>query len=115
MPGNPIGTYAAHTVITDGATQTIDCSAASDFTWTLGANRTVSTFLNPVGGQNITIEITQDATGSRTLTWPSNVSWPTNGTAPTLTTTAAKTDIFRFKYNIAAAKWRGETLGLNHA
>ena len=113
MAGNPVATFAAPTVITDGATQTIDCSSASQFSWTLGANRTVSAFLNPAGGQIIALEVTQDATGSRLLTWPANVSWPTNGTAPTLTTTASRTDIFRFTYNITAAKWRGETAGLN--
>ena len=115
MPGNPIGAFAAPTIITDGATQIIDCSAASHFTWTLGATRAASTFLNPVGGQIITIEVIQDATGSRLLTWPSNVSWATNGTAPTLTVTAAKTDVFLFVWNATAAKWRGMTVGLNMA
>lgn len=115
MAGNPIGAFAAPTVIVDAATQTIDASAASHFIWTLGANRTMSTILNPVGGQIITLEVTQDATGSRLITWPSNVSWPTNGTAPTLTVTAAKTDILQFVWNPTAAKWRGTTYGLNHA
>ena len=88
MAGNPVATFAAPTVIADAATQVIDCSSASQFSWTLGANRTVSAFLSPAGGQIISMEVTQDATGSRLLTWPANVSWPTNGTAPTLTVTA---------------------------
>lgn len=113
MAGNPVASFAAPTVITDNPTQTIDCSSASQFSWTLGATRTVSTFLNPAGGQIITMEVAQDATGSRLLTWPANVSWATNGTAPTLTITASRTDVFRFTWNITAAKWRGETLGLN--
>ena len=114
MPG-PVATFATPVIITDGATQTIDCGNCCYFTWTLGATRTVSTFLNPAAGQVIDMEVTQDATGSRLLTWPANVSWATNGTAPTLTVTAAKTDIFRFTWNPTAAKWRGETVGLNMA
>ena len=111
MAGNPIAAYAAPTVITDAATQTIDCSAASHFTWTPGASRTVSTFLNPVGGQVITMEVTQDATGSRVLTWPSNVTWPgINSAAPTLQTQVAARDILRFTYNPTAAQWRGEII-----
>ena len=113
MAGNPIAAFAPATIVTDNATQTIDCSSASHFRWTLGANRTVSTFLNPVGGQVIEMETIQDATGSRTLTWPTNVNWPA-ATAPTLTTTAAKRDRFQFRYNSATATWDGNTLGLNY-
>lgn len=111
MAGNPIAAYAAPTVITDAATQTIDCSAASHFSWTLGASRTASTFLNPVGGQVITIEVTQDATGSRVITWPSNVTWPgVNNSAPLLQTQAAGRDLYRFTWNPTAAQWRGELI-----
>lgn len=113
MAGNPIGNYANPTVIADAATQTFDCSQAGYFTWTLGANRTISTFTNPVAGQRIILELKQDATGSRTVTWPSNVAWGTNGTAPTLTTTAAHTDVFQFIWNPTAAKWRGATYSLD--
>jgi len=110
MAGNPGGTFAPPTVITDGATQTADCSTTNYFTWTLGASRTFSGFTNPVGGQVVIMEVTQDATGSRTITWPANVSWA-GGTAPTLTTTASATDVLRFTWNATAAKWRGETVG----
>ena len=113
MAGNPIAAYAIPTVVTDGATQVFDCSGATHFRWTLGASRTASTFTNPVGGQTIEIETIQDATGSRLVTWPSNVNWPA-ATAPTLTTTAAKRDRFAFRYNSTTATWDGYTLGLNY-
>lgn len=113
MAGNPIGAFAAPTVITDGATQTIDCGQASHFTWTLGASRTMSTPINPVGGQLMVIETIQDATGSRLVTWPSNFNWPA-ATAPTLTTTAAKRDRFLCQYNATTVKWDCMTLGLNY-
>ena len=115
MAGNPIATFAPPTVIVDAATQTIDCANASHFTWTLGATRTVSTFLNPTPGQVMTLRVVQDATGTRLLTWPSNVAWPTNNTAPTLTVTAARADVFQFIFDGTAAVWRGMTFGLNYA
>lgn len=113
MAGNPVASYAAPTVVTDGATQTFDCLNAAQFVWTLGANRTVSTFANPPGGARITLTVTQDATGSRLLTWPSNVRWPA-ATAPTLTITAAKSDIFNFHYNATTNVWDASTVGLNY-
>jgi hypothetical protein len=113
MPGIPVASFGPPTQITDGATQTIDCSQGSQFLWTLGANRTVSTFTNPAPGQIVHLHVKQDATGSRTLTWPSNVAWP-SATAPTLTTTAAKVDVFQFIYDAATLVWRGSTVGLNY-
>ena len=115
MAGSPIAIYGAPQIVTDGATQTFDCTSGGAFSWTLGANRTMSAPTNPVDGQIITIEVTQDATGSRLVTWPSVFSWATNGTAPTLTATAAKTDVIRATWNRTANKWRAETLGLNFA
>jgi len=55
----------------NGAVQT--CTANNDVTFTLS---------NPVAGVTYTIEITQDATGSRSYTWPGSVKW-SGGTAPT--------------------------------
>jgi hypothetical protein len=113
MAGNPIAAYGAPTVIVDAATQVFDCTTASSFAWTLAANRTMTPPANPAAGQIITVEVTQDATGSRLVTWPANFSWATNGTAPTLTTTAARTDVILAVWNSTANKWRAMTLGLN--
>ena len=55
------------------------------------------TFSNPVNGGVYFLILTQDATGSRTATWPAAVSWP-GGTAPTLSG-ANKVDIISFYYN----------------
>lgn len=54
-----------------------------------------------------TIELVQDATGSRTLTLPSNsIVMGTQGTSTlTLTTTANATDIATFYYNGATIYW----------
>ena len=112
---NPLAMFGAPQVVTDGATQTFDCSGNSYFTWTLGASRTMSTPTNIAPGAIIVIAVTQDATGSRIVTWPATFSWATNGTAPTLTTTAAKTDVVWGVWDVTAAKWRMATLGLNFA
>lgn len=56
------------------------------------------TFSNPVEGGRYIIELLQDGTGSRLVTWPSTVKWP-GGVAPTLTTTASRTDIITLYYN----------------
>lgn len=82
----------AITALTDGATITPDFSAANNFSVTLGGNRTLANPTNQTAGQSGAIVITQDATGSRTLSFGSNWKFP-NGTAPTLTTTANKVDV----------------------
>lgn len=82
---------------------TIDTSAGLVQTATLGANVTVTTISNGVVGAELTLILTQDATGSRTVTWPATVTWA-GGTAPTLSTVAAKVDILRFVYD--GTKWR---------
>jgi hypothetical protein len=67
-----------------------DMSLAINAKVTLTANRTL-TVGNPVQGATYSLGVTQDGTGSRTMTWPSSADWGTTG-APTLTTTASKRD-----------------------
>lgn len=59
------------------------------------------------GGEYGTLEIIQDATGSRTLTLPSNsIVMGTQGTSTlTLTTTANAIDIATFYYNGTTIYW----------
>jgi hypothetical protein len=76
--------------LTDGATVSWDMSTAINAKVTLGGNRTLSVS-NPVLGATYSLGVIQDATGSRTVTWPSSFDWGTTG-APTLTTTASKRD-----------------------
>lgn len=80
------------TTLADGATITPDFSASNDFTVTLGGNRTLANPTNQVAGQSGFIEINQDGTGSRTLSF--GTDWEFEGGAtPTLTTTASATDL----------------------
>lgn len=98
--------------LTDAATINTDASLGAVFRVTLGGNRTMAAPTNPVDGQQISYEIKQDATGSRTLTWNAAFVF-SGGTAPTLTTTAGITDVVTFRYN--STKWVniGTQLNLN--
>jgi len=69
---------------------------------TLGANRTLGAASGGVAGQFVSLLIIQDGTGSRTVTFNAAYEFK-DDTAPTLTTTAAKGDLFVFRYN--GAKW----------
>ena len=50
------------------------------------------TFPSASSGQSFLMMLKQDATGSRTVTWPASVKWPAS-TAPTITATASKMDV----------------------
>ena len=78
----------------DGATVTFDLNEANTHTVTLGDNRTLA-ISNETAGQKFIINLVQDGTGSRTVTWFSTIKWA-GGSAPTLTTTANKADSFGF-------------------
>lgn len=113
MAGNAIASYGPPQVVTDGATQVFDCSAGAVFQWTLGANRTMSAPTGQAPGQWMQIRIVQDATGSRTVTWPSVIVWPA-ATAPTLTTTAGRMDIVTGVWDDLNSRWRMAATALNY-
>lgn len=76
---------------------TIDWGTSNKQKSTLTGNCTF-TFTAPPGPCSLVLKLAQDATGSRTVTWPATVKW-SGGTAPTLTTTASKIDIITFYYD----------------
>jgi hypothetical protein len=53
---------------------------------------TTFTFSNANAGARYLLMLLQDASGTRTVTWPASIQWP-SGTVPTLTATANKMDI----------------------
>lgn len=79
-----------------GTTMTIYFTTSTVQSVTLNNNVTF-TFAGVIAGRSLTLFLTQDGTGSRTVTWPT-VKWAAN-TAPTLTTTASKTDVVSFYYD----------------
>jgi hypothetical protein len=57
------------------------------------------TFNNPIAGvPEYRLDLTQDGTGTRTVTWPGTLKWQ-GGSAPTLTTGVTKTDVCLFRWN----------------
>jgi len=78
-----------------GATATLDCAADNRHSITMPAGNITIALSNITVGQIIIVEITQDGTGSRTVTWFSTIRWA-GGSAPTLTTTGSKRDVFGF-------------------
>lgn len=82
--------------LTDGATVTLAWAHNSINMVTLGGNRALAISGTPAVGHSCRLFVTQDATGSRTLTWPTSgvdIQWPGND-EPILTTTAGRTDMF---------------------
>ena len=82
------------TTDTDGATITFDKNAWDFHRVVLGGNRTLA-LSNMSAGDKIVIDLVQDWTGTRTVTWFTTIKWVW-GTVPTLTTTINKIDTFWF-------------------
>lgn len=61
--------------------------------------------------QIFVVELVQDATGSRTVTWFSGIKWVDNVT-PTLSTQASRRDVFGFKV-LSAGSYMGFIIGQN--
>ncbi len=106
-------TAPAVVALTDGATIAVNAALGNDFRVTLAGSRTLSNPTGLVDGQKLTFQVTQDATGSRVLSYGTAYDFGTAG-APTLTTAVGKTDLLRFVYNLAATKlfYEGSSLGL---
>jgi len=79
------------TTLTDQAIITPDFGASANFAVTLAGNRTFANPFNLVAGQSGSIFVTQDGTGSRTLSFGAKFHF-VGGTAPTMTTTASAVD-----------------------
>ncbi len=86
----PLATTAA-------STTTLDLSTGNVFTINLVANIATFNLTNPVVGTYL-LKFVQDATGSRTVSFPVAWKWA-GGIAPTLTLTASKLDIVTLIYD----------------
>jgi len=92
---------------------TIDLTNGNVFDLTLTGNCTFTFSSPPVSGKagSFTLILTQDGTGSRTVTWPAAVDWA-GGTAPTLTTTATTgVDVITFVTVDGGTTWLGFLAG----
>lgn len=93
-----------------GTAYTINLSDGTIQLLTLTGNCTF-TFPTATAGKSFMILLKQDATGSRTVTWPAAVKWPSS-TAPTLTTTASRLD--KFVFTADGTNWYGSNGGQNY-
>ena len=84
--------------LTDASTIAWDVGTSPVAKVTLGASRTLGAATNAQTGQFVSLLVIQDGTGSRTLSFNAAYEFK-DDTAPTLTTTAAKGDLFVFRYN----------------
>jgi hypothetical protein len=92
--------------LTDGATINWDMSLGYNAKVTLGGNRTMAAPTNPKEGLTYSLDVIQDGTGGRTLTWNAAFDWGSAGT-PTLSTGAGKRDVVSLKcYDAATPKFR---------
>ena len=98
------------TADSDAAVITFDMGDTNKHTVTLGGNRTLAVS-DDYSGQTFLVTLVQDGTGSRTVTWWSNISW-VGGSAPTLTTTADKADTFGFLV-VSSGNYYGFIVGQN--
>ena len=94
------GQRAEITALTDGATVTPNFNDSNNYSLTLGGNRTIANPTNITAGQSGSIFITQDGTGSRTVSWGSYWDWAGDA-APTLSTGANQVD--RIDYVVRSA------------
>jgi hypothetical protein len=99
--------HTAPVVVTFSATAMVfNCALSNVFTVAMTANVTVApTYTNPKDGQTINIFLTQDATGSRTITWGSSVKIAGGATQGVLSTAANSVDLAVLTYRSATTFW----------
>ena len=103
--------YTEETVTANtSTTYTISLADGTLQILTLTGNCTF-TFPTATAGQSFMMFLKQDATGSRTVTWPAAVKWPSS-TAPTITATASKGD--KFVFTADGTNWLGSVAGQNY-
>jgi hypothetical protein len=82
-----------------GASLAVDWADGLTHTVTLTAACTL-TLSNPRAGERYALVLTQDATGTRLVTWPASVKWA-GGVPPTLTTAPGGVDLIDLQYTAA--------------
>lgn len=104
-PGGLVNSALAPQTLTDATTIATNAALSNYFRVTLGGNRTLGNPTNPTDAQKVIWELTQDGTGSRTITLDTAFAFGTDLTSVTLSTTASKRDLLGAIYNAAMGKW----------
>lgn len=99
-----------------GTALTIDASSTSGLAKTITLNNNCTfTLTGATSGQVASLELIlkQDATGSRTVTWPASVKW--SGGAPTLSSAANAVDRIVLASYDGGTTWYADLVGKNYA
>ena len=88
-----VETFATNSTATGSVT--VDLANGNLHALTLTGNVTSLTLSGTTASRlcSLTLVITQDSTGGRSITWPASVKWLPSGSAPTFTTTASTVSI----------------------
>lgn len=98
------GVAPAEAGLADGASIAVDANLANLFRVTLGGNRVLALPAGGKDGQVIRVEVTQDATGSRVLSFAPGYDFGSAG--PVLLSTApGERDVLLFSRNVPAGTW----------
>lgn len=95
--------------LTDAGTVTMDLSTGNVFILPIAGNRTLD-ITNPIDGSWAELYVTQDATGGRTLAFPSTIVWE-GGAEPELLALPNVTEGFAFRYDADTTLYFGRSLG----
>jgi len=95
--------YPWITVVEDPTT-TVDAALGNHQRLILTGDRNMATPINPVDGQQLVIQVVQDAVGGRTLNWSTAFLFQ-NGLQPSLSTVANAVDLFLCFYDASTTKW----------
>jgi len=95
-----------------GGAQSFDVEVSNVHTITLTSNMTVTLTSPSTSGDlyTLTIVLTQDATGGRTVAWPGTINWPA-GSIPPLLTSANSKSTYAFTTLDAGSSWDGYQIG----
>ena len=105
-PAPHVAAYTPESAVAFHATaMALDCDLSNVFATTLTANVTVApNLLSANDGQTINWFLTQDAGGSKTMTWPALFKWP-GGTPGVLSTGANAVDLLVATYRAGTGYW----------
>lgn len=103
--------YTTQTLTYSGTTITVDGTTGCSFYVQLTANVSAFTVSNLRNGQTITVDISQDATGGRTLTWAGSITWVGIAAAPNVASAANAKTIVRFTRvnGVTFGEWINQT------
>ena len=111
--------YEKCVVANSGTAYTFNLANGNTFAITMTGNCLFTMPALPAAGSgkslSFTVWLIQDATGSRTITFPAaNVAWR-NGVVPSWSTVANRVDKVVFSARPGATKWDGDQAGVNYS